>query len=166
MRTRRIAIIALALITVMTLGVGYAALNDVLTVSGTGSLTVSAAEDQFDEEVYFVAVSGETNCTAEIGSGAMPDTASITIEDTLAIVGDTAMATFTVKNDSAVPVTIVTNTSADSTNFRVTAQYPTGNSVAAGATMDITVVVTLKQTVAADIAGETFNITFNASSAG
>ena len=164
MRTRRIAIIALALITVMTLGVGYAALNDALTVNGTGSLTVDAAEDQFDEEVYFVDVVDTVNCTASVVSG--EDTASIDIANTLAIVGDTATATFTVKNDSAVPVTIVTNTSADSTHFRVTAVYPDGNSIAANSTITVTVQVVLKQTVAADVNAETFNITFNASSAG
>ena len=164
MKTRRIAILALALITVMTLGVGYAALNDALTVNGTGSLTVSAAEDQFDEEVYFVNVVDTVNCTANVVEG--EDTASVTIENTLAIVGDTATATFTVKNDSAVPVTIVTNTSADSTHFRVTAVYPDGNSIAANSTITVTVQVVLKQTVAADVNAETFNITFNASSAG
>ena len=166
MKTRRIAIIALALVTVLTMGIGYAALNDALTVSGTGSLTKQAADDQFDGEVYFEDVTATTNCTAELEVGDKPDSAEITIENTLAIVGDIATATFTVKNDSAVPVTIVTNTSSDSDHFRVTAEYPDGNSCAANSTLTITVKITLKQTVSADVTGETFNITFNASSAG
>ena len=172
MKTRRIAIIALALVTVLTMGIGYAALNDALTVAGTGSLTKSAADDAFNGEVYFTGTPTGVNCDVVLDApGAddapgQPDTATITIDDTLAIVGDMATATFTVKNDSAVPVTIVTNTSADSDHFRVKAEYPEGNSIAADGTLTITVVITLKQTVADDVSGETFNITFNASSAG
>ena len=166
MKARRLAIIAFALVAVLTIGVGYAALNDALTVGGTGSILKTAADDQFDGEVYFVGTPTIEKCTAEIAAGEKPDEATVTIKDTLAIVGDTATATFTVKNDSAVPVTIVTNTSNDSDHFRVTAEYPDGNSLAAGAEMEIVVKIVLKATVAADISSEAFGISFNVSSAG
>ena len=174
MKSRRIVIIALALVAALTLGVGYAALNDALTVGGTGTLTKTNADDLFDGLVYFEGDPVTTNCDAELASGDKPDSATITIDDTnpnhnIAIMGDVATATFTVKNDSTVPVTIVTNTSTDSEHFRVTAVYPEGQNVyqvEAGKTTTITVKVSLKNTVAADVTGETFNISFNVASAG
>lgn len=166
MKARRLAVLALALVTVATMGIGYAALNDALEVSGTGALSKTAADDLFDGEVYFTGAPTTDKCDAELAAGTMPDSATITIQDTLAIVGDVATATFTIQNDSDVPVTIVTNTSTDSTHFRVTAEYPDGNSIAAGGTITLTVKVLLKQTVAADVASESFSISFNVSSAG
>ena len=166
MKARRLVVLALALVTVVTMGIGYAALNDALSVSGTGSLTKSAADDQFDGEVYFEGAPTTDKCTAALAAGDKPDSATITIENTLAIVGDVATATFTVKNESAVPATIVTNTSTDSDHFRVTAEYTNGNTIEAGQTLTLTVKITLKQTVAADVTGETFNISFNVASAG
>ena len=167
MKARRLAIIAFALVAVLTIGVGYAALNDALSVTGTGSITKGAADEQFDGEVYFTGTPVVEKCTAEITAGEKPDSATVTITDTLAIVGDTATATFTVKNDSAVPVTIVTNTSNDSDHFRVTAEYPDGNSIAAGAEAEVTVKIVLKATVGdLGVSNESFGISFNASSAG
>lgn len=173
MKARRLAVLALALVTVVTMGIGYAALTDALGVSGTGTLSKTAADEAFNGEVYFTGTPTGVNCDVVLDApgvddaAGQPDTATITIEDTLAIVGDVATATLTIQNDSVVPVTIVTNTSVDSDHFRVTCDYPTGNSIPAGDTMEITVKITLKQTVAADFAApESFSITFNASSAG
>lgn len=171
MKARRLAVLALALVTVVTMGVGYAALNDALYVNGEGNLTKQAADDMFNAEVYYSAFSNAVNCTAELVQGTgdtadTPDTATVTINNTLAIVGDTATVTLTVKNDSDVPVTIVTNTSADSDHFRVTAEYANGNTIQPNSTLDIVVKIVLKQTVSADVTGETFGISFNAASAG
>ena len=167
MKARRLAVLALALVTVVTMGIGYAALNDALYANGSGTLTKGAADEAFDGEVYYTGTPVVENCTAEFEAGEKPDTVTITIDDTLAIVGDTATCTVTVKNDSAVPVTIVTNTSQDSDHFRVTAEYAGGNSIAAGAEMEVVIKIVLKQTVAADFdAPETFGISFNVASAG
>ena len=172
MKARRLVVLALALVTVLTMGVGYAALNDGLSVGGSGSLTKTAANEQFNGEVYFTGIPTVVNCTAtlneptvEDGDG-KPDSATITIANTLAIVGDTATATFTVQNDSQVPATIVTDTSNDSPHFRVTCDFTNGNTVPAGGTLEITVKVTLKSTVDADIPTENFGISFNVTSAG
>ncbi|MBE6656513.1 MAG: hypothetical protein E7609_06595 [Ruminococcaceae bacterium] len=167
MKARRLAILALTLVTVVTMGIGYAALNDALHANGSGILTKSAADDAFDGEVYYTGTPSVVNCTAEFVTGEKPDTVNVTIDDTLAIVGDTATCTVTVKNDSAVPATIVTNTSQDSDHFRVTAEYPSGNSIAAGAEIEVVIKIVLKQTVAADFdEAESFGISFNVSSAG
>ena len=174
MKTRKIAIIALALVTVLTLGIGYAALNDMLTVAGSAKLSANAAEDSFDGRVYFTGVSS-SNCYAQLDDlpENKPDDATITIDTTgeyynhdFAIVGDTATATFTVRSDADVDVTVVTRTSHDSDHFRVTAQYPDGNVIQKGETIRITVTVTLIKTVSGDVPSESFDISFNAASAG
>ena len=162
MKTRRLAIIALALVTVMTLGVGYAALSDTLAVNGTATLSHAEAEEQFDVEVYFSAVGATTSCVAAI-DGSDNDVATITITDGLAVVGDKATATFTITNDSAGSVTL-TPAHNSSTNFDVATDAAT-YTIQAGQTADITVTVTLKSTVNADIS-ETFNVSFSAVSAG
>ena len=170
MKARRLVVLALALVTVVTMGIGYAALNDALFVNGTGTIQKAAADNIFDDEVYFIGTPVVEKCTAVLveGSGdtaGKPDSATITIDNTLAIVGDTATAKFTVTNESDVPVSIVTNTSADSDHFRVTAEYASGNTVPAHGTLDVTIKIVLKQTVAADVE-EVFSISFNAASAG
>lgn len=170
MKARRLVVLALALVTVVTMGIGYAALNDALYVNGTGTLEKSAADEMFNAEVYYSAYSNAVNCTAELVQGTgdtadTPDTANVVVDNTLAIVGDAASVTLTVKNDSDVPVTVVTNTSQDSDHFRVTAEYATGNTVPAHGTLDVTIKIVLKQTVAADVE-EVFSISFNAASAG
>ena len=169
MKARRLVVLALALVTVVTMGIGYAALNDALFVNGTGTIQKTAADNIFDDEVYFTGTPVVEKCTAVLveGSGdttGKPDSATITIDNTLAIVGDMATAKFTVTNESDVPVSIVTNTSADSDHFRVTAEY-SNNIIPAGGDIEVTVKVVLKQTVAADVS-ESFSISFNASSAG
>ena len=170
MKARRLVVLALALVTVVTMGIGYAALNDALYVNGTGTLEKSAADEMFNAEVYYSAYSNAVNCTAELVQGTgdtadTPDTANVVIDNSLAIVGDTASVTLTVKNDSDVPVTVVTNTSQDSDHFRVTAEYAAGNTVPAHGTLDVTIKIVLKQTVADDVE-EVFGISFNAASAG
>ncbi len=163
MKQRRLAIIAFALVAVLTIGVGYAALTDTLSINGTATLLHSEAEEQFDVEVYFSAVGATSSCTAAI-DGEDNDVATITITDGLAVVGDKAVATFTITNNSAGSVSI-TPAHNSSTNFDVATDAST-YTVAAGGTVDVIVTVTLKNTVNADITNETFSLSFSATSAG
>ena len=163
MKSRRIAIIAFALVAVMTLGVGYAALTDTLNINGTANLLHSDAQDQFNAEVYFSSVGNQANCTASIDPSDN-DLATITITDGFAVVGDYATATFVVKNESSGSVKL-TPSHNSSTNFDVATDAATYE-VQAGSTVDIVVTVTLKATVNADITNETFNLSLAASSAG
>ncbi len=163
MKTRRIAIIAFTLIAALTIGVGYAALSDTLSINGTATLSHSEAEEQFDVEVYFSAVGATSSCAAEIDTDD-PDIATITITDGMAVVGDKATATFTITNASAGSVTL-TPAHNSSTNFDVATDAAT-YTIQAGQTLDIIVTITLKNTVNADITAETFSVSFTAVSAG
>lgn len=99
MKNRKLVVVAFLLVSVMLLGVGYAALTDVLTISGQGNFSTSAADNQFKEDVYFsAAVANVSGDTATILSD--NNRASFTC-NSVALVGETATFTFTVTNESA-----------------------------------------------------------------
>ena len=55
MKRRRTLITSLLLVAALALGIGYAALTDVLDINGTAKVEESAAEDAFNADVYFSA---------------------------------------------------------------------------------------------------------------
>ena len=57
MKNRKTVVVAFMLCAVMLLGVGYAALSDVLDIQGTAQVTQGNAQNAFDGDVYFSAVS-------------------------------------------------------------------------------------------------------------
>ncbi len=167
MKSRRIALIAFALIAVLTLGIGYAALTDTLNLNGTASLTHSNAEQEFNADIYFDSVGNCTNCTVTVSdadANNVKDVATLTINGGLSVVGDKATAVLVIKNESAGTATI-TPAHSSSTNFDIATDAAT-YTVAAGGTVEVTVTVTLKNTVNADITDETFSLSFTATSAG
>lgn len=165
MKNRRTLIVVFMLVATMCIGVGFAALSQTLTISGTANITKDAAQDEFNDDVYFSGTGAVTNCTAALAGdvSTKPDAATITIENSLGVVGDTATAVFTIKNEGNSTATVAV-TGSDSTNFRVTADNPT-NTIPAGGTLDVTVTVTLKTTVETDITGETFGLSLQVTSA-
>lgn len=176
MKARRLVVLALALVTVVTMGIGYAALSETLSVTATATLTASGAQEVFDGEVYFSGATvpaAHTNVVAGLGESqanpadpsAKPDVAWISINDGMSVANDTIEVTFTIQNDSAgsVDVTIVGGTSADG-NFKTNGSMTT-NSIPANSSGEVTVVVTLLNTVSSDITGSTVPITFTVKSA-
>ena len=54
MKNRKTVVVAFLLIATMLLGVGYAALTDVLDINGSSDVTKEGAQNAFDEDIYFV----------------------------------------------------------------------------------------------------------------
>ena len=105
MKQRKTVIVAFLLAAVLLLGVGYAALTDTLTIDGSAGVSYDDASEAFDEDIYFSKVISGTGCTAEINAD--PDTGTITVTDgALKEVGDEVIATYTIKSDSDLPVTV------------------------------------------------------------
>ncbi len=114
MKNRKTVVVAFLLVAAMLLGVGYAALTDTLTITGTAQIDMNAAGNEFDEKVYFndaKVISAE--CT---GSGtATPDTASHTTDDatyevhTLAVLGEKSVFAFEIMSESNVDVAVTVN---------------------------------------------------------
>ena len=119
MKNRKRVVVAFLLVAVMLLGVGYAALSDTLDITGSVDVNQSAAEEAFNEDVYFLTAvangEGTTN-TASVNAD-NHDKASFTINDFKGA-GDVATFTFTIVNvgDVAASITPKLNATLGNTN--------------------------------------------------
>lgn len=162
MKNRRTVVVAFLMVAVLLLGVGYAALTDTLTIIGNAHIDIVAAENTFDEKIYFSA----HEATSSTGTGTVADTANHTADDAtftankLALVNEESVFTFTIKNDSNVDATVtakptklsgaVNPSNSNEQKFTVTYTYPDGTTVAAlGGEIRVVVTVKVKESVTA-----------------
>jgi hypothetical protein len=153
MKNRRITIVAFLLIAALTLGFGYAAVTNVLDIQGSASVSATAAEEEFNEDVYFAGVVVDGTLKDAVATGdALGYTANINTNNNdkaqftvtgLKQTGDKATITFRVQNDSLydATVTVKTDTNTNKTNFSFTNDIGEGKTVAAGGYVDVTVEV-------------------------
>lgn len=117
MKNRKRVVVAFLLVAVMLLGVGYAALTDVLDVTGTADINQSAAEEAFNEDIHFSdAVANQTGNTASVNAD-NNDKASFTAK-TLKGKGDKVTFTFTIVNEGDVAATITPTLNATQGNTK------------------------------------------------
>lgn len=164
MKQRKTVIVAFLLAAVLLLGVGYAALTDQLTLSGTAGVLVTDAAQDFDADIYFSKVISGTGCTAEILAD--PDTGKITVTSgALKAAGNEVIATYTIKSESDLDVTVkqpaITNNNTE--HFEVVTSWNGDQTLAAGSTIDVTVTVKLIKTADTDENVE-FGLTFDVES--
>lgn len=143
---RRTLIISFLLIAALALGIGYAALTDVLDIQGTTEVNQSAAEESFNHDIYFSAVSeaDDGSYTAQINTD-NSDKASFTVTG-LKDKNDAVSITFTISNvgdlDAVVTPKLLQNSNPD--YFSITSDWQsTAQTIAARTTKDITITVTL-----------------------
>lgn len=158
MKNRKTVVVAFLLVAVMLLSVGYAALTDVLDITGSADVNQSAAEEAFNEDIFFsAAVANQTGNTASV-NGDNNDKASFTA-NTLKGAGDFVTFTFTIKNDGDVDATVTPklNASLGNTNpdyFTVTSDWDGATkTLAAHSEVTYTVTVALKKTPTQTISG-------------
>ena len=158
MKNRRTVVVAFLLCAVMLLGVGYAALSDTLDITGSADVNQSAAEEAFNEDVYFsAAVANEAGNTASVNSD-NNDKASFTAA-TLKGKGDKVSFTFTIKNNGDVDadVTPKLNATLGNTNseyFSITSDWDGATkTLAAHSEITYTVTVELLKTPTETISG-------------
>ena len=156
MKSRK-GLISLMLVAVLLLGIGYAALTDTLDITGSADVNQSAAEEAFNEDIYFsAAVANETGNTASVNAD-NNDKASFTAK-TLKGKGDKVTFTFTIKNDGDVAATVTPklNATLGNTNpeyFSLTSDWDGGaKTLAAGAEVTYTLTVELLKTPTETIA--------------
>ena len=158
MKNRKTVVVAFLLVAAMLLGVGYAALTDVLDINGSATINQSAAEDAFDMDVYFsAAVANEEGNTASVNSNDN-DKASFTV-NTLKGKGDKATFTFTITNNGDVDAEVTPTLGATDGNsnpeyFAVTSDWNgQAKTIAAGGSMTYTVTIELLKTPTETIHG-------------
>ena len=154
MKNRRITIVAFLLIAALTLGFGYAAVTNVLDIQGSASVSATAAEAEFNENVYFSGVKkGDELVQSIVAGDNLGYTANINTNNNdkaqftvtgLEKSGDKYSITFVIQNDSAfdAKVSVKTNTNTNSTNFAFTNSLAS-NTIAAGGSVEVTVTVAL-----------------------
>ena len=156
MKNRK-SLIAVLLVAVMLLGIGYAALTDTLDITGSADVNQSAAEEAFNEDIYFsAAVANEAGNTASVNAD-NNDKASFTAK-TLKGKGDKVTFTFTIKNDGDIAATVTPklNATLGNTNpeyFSLTSDWEGGEKVlAANSELTYTLTVELLKTPTETIA--------------
>ncbi|MBQ9112042.1 MAG: hypothetical protein IJY08_00510 [Clostridia bacterium] len=157
MKKRKFIVVAFILVAALTIGIGYAALTNVLDINGKADVNASAAEEAFNEDIYFSAAvaNGEnTTNTASINAN-NKDSASFTA-NSLKGKDDTATFTFTIKNDGDIDATVTpkltTNTLPE--YFELTSDWNgEDKTLVAGGKLDITVTVKLLKTPTETISG-------------
>lgn len=190
MKNRKRVVVAFLLVAVLCLGIGYAALTDTLTISGTVSVggdnsNNAPAAQEWDEDIYFVDISSidysKTHATdADKNASATIDTSdkdNITVSvpvKNLFVKGDYITFTTKIQNDNA---DYAANVSVDSISiadndshdfFNVELLNVSGTSLsslsvpAEGKSDAITVKISLKKTPAEDISNVNFVITLTA----
>ena len=166
MKNRRNVVLAFLLIAAMVLGVGYAAVTDTLYINGTVDVNQSAAEDAFNNDIYFsAAAANQEGNTASVNAD-NNDKASFTI-NTFKGKGDVATFTFTIKNNGDLDATVTpaiaaTNGNTNTEYFAVTSDWAgASKTLAAGQEITYTVTVTMLKTPTDTISGE-FNIVLTA----
>ena len=158
MKNRRNVVVAFLVVAVMLLGIGYAALTDVLDITGSVDVNQSAAEEAFNEDIYFsAAVANQEGNTASVNAD-NNDKASFTVK-TFKGKGDVATFTFTIKNDGDVDanVTPKLNATLGNTNpeyFTIESDWDGDTKVlAAGQSITYTLTITMIKTPTETIAG-------------
>lgn len=155
MKNRKTIVVAFLLVAVMLMSVGYAALTDVLDITGSADVNKSAAEDAYNADIYFTAaVANETGNTASLNPD-NNDKASFTA-NTLKGKDDTATFTFTIKNEGDLDA-LVTPSISSNTNeqyFAISSDWNRqAKTLTAGQSLTYTVTVTLLETPTDTISG-------------
>ena len=155
MKNRKTVVVAFLLCAVLLLGVGYAALTDVLDITGSADVNQSAAEEAFNEDIYFsAAVANETGNTASINAD-NNDKASFTA-NTLKGKGDKATFTYTIQNDGDLDAVVTPSISSNTnpTYFNYYSDW-TGQptTLAAGASVTYTITIELIETPTVTVSG-------------
>ena len=102
MKNRKIVVVAFMLIAVLLMGVGFAELTDVLTITGSAKADTSVSQTEFDDDVYFSATSIVTDSTGNKAASQIKegrDDATITAEH-FTTKGQIVKVKFTITNDS------------------------------------------------------------------
>lgn len=162
MKNRRIAIVAFLMVAALTLSFGYAAVSNVLDISGSAGVSAGVAGDEFNEDIYFTGVVDASDSvvasitdattygyTANINTN-NNDKGAFTVSG-LKNKGDKVEITYEIKNDSLHEATVAIKGTATNTSDKFGIDYYFGTedvktaSIVSGGTTRVTVVISLEE---------------------
>ena len=158
MKNRRTLVVAFMLVAVMLLGVGYAAVTTVLDIQGSVNVSATAAENEFNEDIYFSGVLKGSELVQSIVTGDgfgytanintnNKDKAQFTVTG-IEKTGESETITYRIQNDSSFDATVSLKTKSN-TNEKFGWDFYFGTdgvetaTITAGGYVDVTVVVSL-----------------------
>lgn len=150
MKNRKTVVVAFLLCAVMVLGVGYAAIADVLDITGSADVKKENAQASFDADVYFTSAAlADKNAenTTSINAD-NNDEVSFTAKN-LKGKGDTAKFVYTIYNGNDVNavVTPIISSNTDAEYFGLSSDWNAQpRTIEAGQSMTYTITVTLLKT--------------------
>ena len=148
MKNRKTVVVAFLLVATLLLGVGYAAVVDVLDITGSADISQTAAEETFNTHIHFSnAVANEVGNTARVNDD-NNDKASFTA-NTLKKMGDKVTFTFTITNSGDTDATITPTLNPVAGNTKP--EYFAISSDWAGATKDLDAGASLTYTVTVEL---------------
>lgn len=155
MKNRRIVVVAILLVAVLCLGVGYAALNDTITATGTINYGTQNLELQWTGNV-----TGDNATTETTGGDTLAFTVDTTnwekdVEHTYEV---TVTNTSTKYDATGVTVSAVTVTNNASANYTVEAEISAGT-INANGTATVTITITLDEYPITEDYVQTFTFT-------
>jgi cytochrome c oxidase assembly protein Cox11 len=180
MKNRKTVVVAFLLVAVMLLGVGYAAVTNVLDITGSIKVTKEDAEKEFNEDIYFqgVIVDGAIKENGVVAGDNLGYTANINTNNNdkaqftitgIKATGESKEITYRIKNDSELVATVTLKSIYNSdTNENVKFSYyfgtvgTTETTIAAGGYVDVTVKVVLDGQIT-DTLDASFLLELNAS---
>ncbi len=167
MKNRKTILVAFMLVAVMLIGVGYAALTDTFTITGSAEVKTDLSQNEFDEKIYFFsATAPRTEDGNTTGTSGVVDTASVNANDddkasfsvkSLALKDEYAVFTFVIKNDSefAATIAIKTNPTNNTGYFDTVVEFPDGNTISAHGTLTVTITTKLIKNVTEPVTAST-----------
>lgn len=177
MKTKRITFVAFLIAALMMLTIGFAAITQVLDVTGTTSVSLEAATKTFNEQVYF----SEASTYQEGVSDGVAYTARVNTDNndkgTFTITGfegqgQKAVITYTIKSvfDQEVKLSVRSQsvTGANADQFSIAVEFGENGDVLAAAsdeapeTTTIIVTVTLNSTPTSDLYSASFAVELSA----
>jgi hypothetical protein len=142
MKKRKTLIISLLLVAALCLGIGYAAVTDTLTINGSASLNGAKLEEEFDGDVYFDGISGNTDKASQSKlDGEKVDTATFKVVG-LEKINEEVSVTYTIQNDYANSVWVSLKEApqnAANEYIEITHDLVDGTEITAGGTTTVTV---------------------------
>ncbi len=172
MKNRKNILIAFVLIAALCVGVGFAATTDLLNVDGKLNVDITDIENAFDVSVDFKSVAvadtstgDKTKVSANVDSSD-PDVINVKIDKgAFNVVDETIVLTCTIENTGSQAATLAfTGTDTVPKNFEITHSFAnaTNTTLAAGATTDATITITMKTIPAAAVVDADFKVQITA----
>ena len=150
MKNKKLLVGIALLIVVLVIGIGYAAITDSLTISGTA--TATANDDNF-KVVFNGTKTADDGVTATVTAGTKTATMDVS---GLTTTGQTKSATFTIENQSAelnALLAVKTETTGNAEFFKVDAEIADPTTLEPEGTTTVTVTVELIKTPIEEVTG-------------